>query len=121
MATYRIDRINKELMREISSILQTKIKKEEARSVIVTEVDTAKDLSRAKVYYTLVKVEKLRAIQRVLDSVSGHVRNFLSKEMLLRRVPEIEFIYDDSEIKAREMDALLDKIAEESAEKDDEC
>ena len=32
--------------------------------------------------------------------------------MRLRKIPELNFIYDDTEIKAREMDRLLDKVAD---------
>jgi ribosome-binding factor A len=120
MATYRIDRINKELLRMISTLLHSKIKKEDVRGAIVTEVDTLKDLSHAKVYYTLVDEKKRELVQEALDKVAGQVRAHLSKEMRLRTVPEIEFIFDDSEIKARSIDALLDRIAEADSGKAEE-
>ena len=93
MATYRIDRINKEFLRLISEMLQTRIKRAEAAEAVLTKVSVSRDLSYAKVFYTLIK------------------------EMHLRTIPELHFCYDDSENKARAMDELLDKVAELDAQK----
>ena len=37
--------------------------------------------------------------------------------MHLRKIPVLNFVYDDSEAKAREMDALLDRVAAIDAER----
>ena len=37
--------------------------------------------------------------------------------MKLRKIPELNFIYDDTEVKAREMDRLLDRVAAIEAQK----
>ena len=111
MVTYRIDRINKEFLRAISEILQTRIKREDVKDAILTNVNASKDLSYAKVYYTLINVKRREEVQKSLDIVSGQIRTLLGREMHLRTIPELHFIYDDSEEKARAMDALLDKVS----------
>lgn len=111
MVTYRIDRINKEFLRAISEILQTRIKREDVKDAILTNVNASKDLSYAKVYYTLINVKRREEVQKSLDIVSGQIRALLGREMHLRTIPELHFIYDDSEEKARAMDALLDKVS----------
>lgn len=111
MVTYRIDRINKEFLRLISEMLQTRIKKDQVRDAILTKVNVSKDLSFAKVYYTLINVNELDNVQLALDSVRSQLRSMLGKEMHLRTIPELHFVYDDSEAKARAMDELLDRVA----------
>ncbi len=111
MVTYRIDRINKEFLRLISEMLQTRIKKDQVRDAILTKVNVSKDLSFAKVYYTLINVNDLDNVQLALDSVRSQLRSMLGKEMHLRTIPELHFVYDDSEAKARAMDELLDRVA----------
>jgi len=111
MVTYRIDRINKEFLRAISEILQVKIKREDVKDAILTKVSTSKDLSFAKVYYTLIDPKRMDITQKALDAVSGQIRSLLGREMHLRTIPELHFVYDDSEQKARAMDELLDKVA----------
>lgn len=117
MVTYRIDRINKEFLRAISEILQVRIKKDNVRDAILTKVSTSKDLSFAKVFYTLIDTDRKDEIQKALDSVAGQIRSMLGKDMHLRTIPELHFVYDDSEAKARAMEELLDKVAAMDAEK----
>lgn len=117
MVTYRIDRINKEFLRAISEILQVRIKNDNVRDAILTKVSTSKDLSFAKVFYTLIATDRKDEIQKALDSTAGQIRSMLGKDMHLRTIPELHFVYDDSEAKARAMEELLDKVAAMDAEK----
>ncbi|HAJ93891.1 MAG TPA: 30S ribosome-binding factor RbfA [Synergistaceae bacterium] len=117
MVTYRIDRINKEFLRAISEILQIRIKKDNVKDAILTKVSTSKDLSFAKVFYTLIDMDRKDEIQKALDSTAGQIRSMLGKDMHLRTIPELHFVYDDSEAKARAMEELLDKVAAMDAEK----
>jgi len=120
MLTYRISRINKEFLRRISDMLQTRIKKEDVREAILTNVSVSRDLSFARVYYTLIDTEKKDAVQKALESAAGQIRSALGKEMYLRTIPELHFIFDDSEAKARAMDDLLERVAKMDAVKERE-
>jgi ribosome-binding factor A len=117
MATYRIERVNKEFLRIISDLLQTKIKREDVKAAILTKVSASRDLSFAKVYYTLLETGDRESVQKALDSVAGMLRSLMGREMHLRTIPELHFVYDDSEIKARAMDELLDRLRAEIADK----
>ena len=117
MATYRIERVNKEFLRIISDLLQTKIKREDVKAAILTKVSASRDLSFAKVYYTLLETGDRESVQKALDSVAGMLRSLMGREMHLRTIPELHFVYDDSEIKARAMDELLDRLRAERADK----
>jgi ribosome-binding factor A len=110
-------RINKEFLRLISVMLQCRIKNDIVKDAILTKVSVSKDLSYARVYYTLLDVSSKETLQSQLDLVSGQLRSILGKEMKLRKIPELNFIYDDTEVKAREMDRLLDRVAAIEAQK----
>ena len=111
MVTYRIDRLNKEFLRIISEMINFRIKDERARGAMLTKVIATKDLASAKVFYTVLETDRLEEIQAVLDAVAPRIRSMLGKEMRLRTVPELRFIYDDSEVRARAMEELLDRVA----------
>ena len=111
MTTYRIDRINKEFLRLISVMLQTRIKNDAAAEAVLTKVSVSRDLGYAKAYYTLIEQEDRVKVQEALDKAAPAIRSMLGKEMRLRTVPELHFIFDDSENQARHMDELLDKVA----------
>lgn len=117
MATYRIDRLNKEFLRLISGMLRTRIKNSDAGEAVLTSVSTARDLSCAKVFYTLINHEDLEKVQAALDVAAPILRAMLGKEMRLRTIPELRFVYDDSEERARKMDELLDRVRELDAQK----
>lgn len=117
MTTYRIERINKELLRLISEMLRTRIKRPEVEEAILTNVSVSRDLSYAKVFYTLINHDNKEKVQKALNGAAKPLRAMLGREMRLRTIPELHFCFDDSEEKARAMDALLDKVAEIDAQK----
>lgn len=117
MATYRIDRLNKEFMRLIAELLGSRIKNADVTQAIITHVEASKDLSVARVYFTLIDDSKKDAVTAALESVKGVIRGELGRQMYIRHVPELRFIYDDSEQKARDMDELIDKVMKEDGVK----
>ncbi|AER66659.1 ribosome-binding factor A [Thermovirga lienii DSM 17291] len=110
MTSFRMQRINKELLREISILLQSEIKDERAKRAILIEVDCSKDLSHAKVYYTTLRKEDREEVQKGLDKASKLIRSILGRQMHLRQIPELRFEYDLVEEKARKLEAVLDSI-----------
>ena len=110
MVTYRIDRLNKEFLRAIASMLSTRIKDPAATEAILVHVDTSRDLGHAKVYYTLLDESRKQDVQAGLDRVRGQIRGQLGREMHIRQIPELHFIYDESEKQARSIDALIDQV-----------
>ena len=110
MISFRMQRINRELLREISILLQSEIKDERARKAVLIEVDCSRDLSHAKVYYTTLRREDRDEVQKGLEKASKLIRAILGKQMHLRQIPELRFEYDVVEEKARKLEAVLDSI-----------
>lgn len=81
-----------------------------AAKAIVTDVETAPDLSMAKVYFTTISPKIRKKILRRLEKEAKRVRSLLGREIHLKKTPEIHFIVDESEEKARHIDALLDSL-----------
>jgi len=110
MISFRMQRINRELLREISILLQSEIKDDRARKAVLIEVDCSRDLSHAKVYYTTLRREDREEVQKGLEKASKLIRAILGKQMHLRQIPELRFEYDVVEEKARKLEAVLDSI-----------
>lgn len=110
MGTFRIDRLNREFQRLIAEILSTSIKDDCAVKAIITNVDASRDLSHAKIYFTTIEKNELQAVLIALTKNKGKIRGLLGKMMKIRQIPELNFIYDDTESKARAMDELIDKV-----------
>lgn len=115
MPRYRMGRINSQLQREISLILAQEVRGDKLSEVIVTSVDCSKDLKYAKVYYTTLRESGRGQIAKQLESAAGFIRALLGRRLSYRTVPELTFRFDDSEERAREMDKVLDRLAQSAS------
>ena len=114
----RMSRINKQLQREIALIIETEIKKESVKSVIITGVECSKDLERAKVFFTALEARKCPGILKDLNEIKGAVRGLLGQTIKLRRVPALEFIIDKSSEYGAKIDKILDSLNLHDTEQD---
>lgn len=110
----KIDRINSNLVKEISYVLMTEVKDPDVRFVTVTDVKTTSDLSYAKVYVTVLNKDKIKETMKALKNASGFIRNVLKDRIELRNIPELDFIYDESIEYGQKIEDIIEKIHEES-------
>jgi ribosome-binding factor A len=104
----RLDRVNQLIKEEISLLLQRELKDPRLGFVSVTDVETAKDLRRAKVYVSVLGNEdQWAASLAALGSARGFIRNWLRSHLDLRVVPEIEVRPDRSMEHAARIQRLL--------------
>jgi len=94
----RSDRVGDLIQQEIASmILHGDIKDPRIGFVTITHVKLSPDLRDAKVYFsqlgTAKAIEKSRA---GLNNAGGYIRRALASKLNLRRIPSIEFFFDDS-------------------------
>ena len=92
----KLERINAELVRTISTILANETRDELMRTVTITAADVSKDLSFAKVYFTSIKDMSKEQLEKELNEASDFVRKKVAEKMDLRQTPKIKFIYDES-------------------------
>jgi ribosome-binding factor A len=88
--TQRTDRIDQLLREEIGAILTKDVQDPRIGFVTVTEVDTAPDLSTARVWVSVIgqPEERQRAL-RALEHAMPFVRRELGSRVRLRRIPEL--------------------------------
>jgi ribosome-binding factor A len=104
----RLDRVNQLIKEEVSTLLQRELKDPRLGFVTVTEVATAKDLSRAKVFVSVLGNEaQWAASLAALASARGFIRNWLRHHLELRVTPELDFRPDHSMEHAARIQALL--------------
>ncbi|MCB0282410.1 MAG: 30S ribosome-binding factor RbfA [Calditrichae bacterium] len=103
------------LKKEISSIIELKVKDPEKGFLTINAVRVSPDLKIANVYYTVLGDEEQRSkSQKVLERSSGFIRNELKPSIKSRWLPELRFFYDDSVDHAAKIDSLIRKIHENS-------
>ena len=113
-------RINGEVRRELSAIIQNEIKDPRIHPMTsVVEVEVAPDLKSAKAYISVLGDEQAqRDTLEGLRSAEGYIRRALARTVNLRNTPEIRFIMDQSIEYGVHMSKLIDDVNRDSLEKE---
>ena len=107
----RMDRINEELKREISNIINYEMKNSNVTGLIsVTKVSTSPDLRNAKVHVSFINSKSVKNALAGLKASSGFVRSEIAKKLNLRVTPEITFELDATMENAQKIDMILQDI-----------
>jgi len=116
--THRIEKVNSLIRREISELLQRHLKDPRLSALIaVTEVDTSPDLKYAKIFVSCIDGEKeKKRTLNVLTTASGFLRRELTRNLKMRRVPELSFYWDDSIEHGDHILSLIDRVSTEREE-----
>jgi ribosome-binding factor A len=110
--SYRIERVNTLIRKEISELIQQQLRDPRLDSfVAVTEVHTSPDLRHAKVFVSsLGGRQEEHKILEVLNAAAGYLRTELAHTIRLRRMPELSFAWDDSIEHGDHILQMLDEV-----------
>ena len=114
-------RINGEVRRELSAIIQNEIKDPRIHPMTsVVEVEVAPDLKSAKAYISVLGDEQAqRDTLEGLRSAEGYIRRALARTVNLRNTPEITFVLDQSIEYGVRMSKKIDDVTRDLREEDD--
>lgn len=114
MRTYkRADRVSELIQADTVKILRD-IKELDKGLLTVTRVKLTDDLQTCRIFYSVIGTDADRKnADTVLKEKLKQIRYQLANTMDLRRVPTIEFVYDDSAEKAEKVFEILEKIKAE--------
>ena len=111
MASNRINRINEEIQKELSSLLRTvKDPRVQGTMISITRVETTPDLRYTKVYVSFLQDEKAQEAMKGLQSAGGWIRRQLGTNLKLRYSPEIVWALDDSITYGAKMLELINNL-----------
>lgn len=114
MPTFKQDRMDSIILKEISRILQFELKNPKLGFVTVTDVQCTRDMSQAKVFVSFLgQQERNEAGMKILNQSKGFIRSTLAKAIKIRKVPELIFVQDTSLEQGRKIDSIIDKINRE--------
>ena len=120
MASNRINRINEEIQKELSSLLRTvKDPRVQDTMISITRVETTPDLRYTKVYVSFLQEDRAEGAMKGLKSAAGFLRRQLGSNLKLRYAPEIVWALDDSITYGAKMLKLINSL-EVKQDEDDE-
>ena len=121
MASNRINRINEEIQKELSSMLRTvKDPRVQDTMISITRVETTPDLRYTKVYVSFLQEERVKDAMAGLKSAGGYLRRELGHNLQLRYAPEIVWSLDDSITYGAHMLKLINSLEISHEDTDEE-
>jgi len=110
----RLDRINEELKRELSNIINYEVKNSNVTGMIsVTKVKISPDLRFARVSVSMINSRNTKQTLAGLKAASGFIRSRIAEKMNLRVTPEFVFELDESLMYGERIDSILNDIMKE--------
>ena len=107
----RLGRIDEELKKEISNIINYELKNPNITGLIsVTRAKITPDLKYAKVYVSILNSKNIKNTFANLKKSSGFIRSEIAKRINLRITPELIFVLDDSMEYGAKIDQILKEI-----------
>ena len=105
----RSQRLGAQILRSLSELLRLVSKDPALASLSLTAVELSRDLSVAKVYFSLLNPDDdpqpaLDGLQRA----AGFLRGRLGSALKVRHVPTLRFIHDDSAAHSDEISRLIE-------------
>lgn len=116
---HRPDRVGEEIRNELSALLSRGAVHDPGIGFItLTRVKVSPDLQQAHVFYTSLGDPKARKeTARALERATPFLRRQLGSTLRLRRVPEIDFRFDESIAHQDRIEQILRDLHQEDAER----
>ncbi|MCI1290673.1 MAG: ribosome-binding factor A [Lactobacillus sp.] len=116
---HRIGRVEGEILRELTKILQRNIRDPRLREVTFTAVECTNDLSYATVYYSLLTedAKQEQEVQAGLEKAKGMMRHLLGQVLTVYKVPALIFKRDTSVQYGAKIDQLIAQVEKDDAAK----
>jgi ribosome-binding factor A len=116
MPSSRPARLGDQLRAEISDLLTRQVHDPGIGFLTLTHVKVTPDLQQARVYYTTLGDEKARReSSRALGRATPFLRRQIGTRLRLKRVPELEFIFDESIERGDRIERILNDLSAERA------
>lgn len=117
----RMKRIQEQMQRVLTEILETKVNDPRVEGVYITDVAVDRELDYANIYVSsLGGHEDSEEILAGLRNASGFIRYNLSQEVKLRVMPKLRFEWDTTPERADRIEELLAEIRKERESLDED-
>jgi len=113
----RPDRVADQVRAELAQLIGREVHDPGIGFLTLTRVKVTPDLQIARVFYTSLGTDtQRRDSARALKRASPFLRRQLGHRLRLRRVPELEFMYDESIAQTDRIEQILHDLEHERAQ-----
>ena len=112
----RNQRLGNQVLRTLNELLRFETKDPRLDGVSLTAVDLSRDLSVARVYYSMLDPDADPVpVQAGLEKAAGFLRGKLGRAIKVRHVPELRFEHDDSAAEGQRLSDLIEDALKSDA------
>ncbi len=104
----RSERLASQIQRELAALIQTEVKDPRLGMPSILEVQVSKDLAHARVYFSVLDPADAGNCLAALNSASGFLQREIGRNIKARVTPQLSFIYDDTDVRGRQLSDLID-------------
>lgn len=102
--------ISEMIQRKLSQIIREEVRDPRLpKLVTISGVTVARDLSHAKIYFTVLEADP-ELVALILNNASSYLRTALARSSKQRTVPQLHFVYDASVDYGRRLSRLIDDV-----------
>ena len=117
--SHKLERVNEELKRELSNIINYELKNSKVTGIIsITKVSVTPDLRYARVWITAINCKNKKETLLGLKQSSGFIRSSIAKKVNMRITPEFVFEFDESIEYGAKIDSILNDIMKDIKKED---
>lgn len=107
----RIEQLNSLVQQEVAAIISREIEFPSGMFVTITRVIVADDAESAKVWISVLPDLHKEDALRIVTSRITDIQNILNKKLVMKFVPKLTFLIDESGEKAASITRVLDMVA----------
>ena len=111
MQNLRKERVEDQIRKEVSYIIQRELKDPRAGFITITAAELSADLKSARIFYSVLGDDESKVkSEQALKSASGFIQRQIGIRMRLRYTPQLVFKYDHSIERGARIDEILREI-----------
>ncbi len=104
----RHERLASQIQRELALLIQTEMKDPRLGTPSILDVQVSKDLGHARVFFSVLNPDDAGRCLEALTSASGFLQREIGKCIKARVTPRLTFVYDDTDLRGRQLSDLID-------------
>ena len=108
--SFRLARVAELIQREIGKLLINEVEDPRLKKVTLSRVKMSPDLRHARISFTVLNEEDAKYSAKALNKAANFFRRHIAKELELRVVPELFFVYDEALHEAEDLVNLINKL-----------
>jgi len=110
----RPSRVGEQIREDLAELIAREVHDPGIGFITITQVRVTPDLQQARAYYTtLGDVKARRETQRALERAVPFLRRQLGRRLRLRRIPELQFFFDESIERQDRIEQILQELKAE--------